>query len=110
MARSKTANRSDALERARTARLRLDAEREQRDRQIEEAAAAYFSTDDVRSELLRQVQAVETEIAASLRRLRELGESNARIAQLLGITTADVRKALALETSDAIDESQQGSS
>ena len=94
MARSRTANRSDALERARAARLRLDVEREQRDRQIEEAAAAYFSNDDARGELLRQVQAVEAEMAANLRCLRDLGESNARIAQLLDIGAADVRKAL----------------
>ena len=95
MARSRTASRSDALERARAARLRLDVEREQRDRQIEEAAAAYFSNDDVRAKLLGQVEAVEAGMAASLRRLRDLGESNARIAQLLDISAADVRKALA---------------
>ncbi|HZL05757.1 MAG TPA: hypothetical protein VFE45_10130 [Coriobacteriia bacterium] len=95
MGRSRTANQSDALERARAARLRLDVEREQRDRQIEDAAAAYFSNNDVRGELLLQVKAVEAEIAASLRRLRDLGESTARIAQLLSISAADVRKALA---------------
>lgn len=105
MARSRTANRSDALERARAARLRLDVEREQRDRQIEEAAAAYFSNDDARGELLRQVQAVETEMATSLRRLRDLGESNARIAQLLDISAADVRKTLARVDSAAGEES-----
>jgi hypothetical protein len=105
VARSRTANRSDALERARAARLRLDVEREQRDRQIEEAAAAYFSNDDARGELLRQVQAVETEMATSLRRLRDLGESNARIAQLLDISAADVRKTLARVDSAAGEES-----
>ena len=96
MARSRTANRSDALERARAARLRLDVEREQRDRQIEEVAAAYFGDDDVRGELLRQVEAVETEMATSLRRLRDLGESNARIAQLLDVSAVEVKRMLAL--------------
>lgn len=96
VARSRTANRSDALERARAARLRLDVEREQRDRQIEEVAAAYFSNDEARAELLRQVEAVETEMATSLRRLRDLGESNARIAQLLDVSAVEVKKMLAL--------------
>jgi len=102
VARSRTANRTDALERARAARLRLDVEREQRDRQIEEAAAAYFSNDDVRAELLRQVEAVEAEIATSLRRLRALGESNARIAQLLDVSAADVKRILTLTDTSAL--------
>lgn len=34
-------------------------------------------------------------MATSLRRLRDLGESNARIAQLLDISATDVRKGLA---------------
>lgn len=100
VARSRTADRSDALERARAARLRLDVEREQRDRQIEEATAAYFSNDDVRAELLRQVEAVETGMATNLRRLRDLGESNVRIAKLLDISAADVRRSLTVVDAD----------
>ena len=105
VARSRTASRSDALERARAARLRLDVEREQRDRQIEEVAAAYFGDDDVRGELLRQVEAVEAEMATSLRRLRDLGESNARIAKLLDISAADVRKTLTVVDTKATEAS-----
>ena len=39
-------------------------------------------------------------MASNLRRLRDLGESNSRIAQLLEINASDVRKALASTDAD----------
>ena len=100
MARSRTALKTDALERARAARLHLDAERESRDRSIEMAAAAYFTADDKRADLLEQIRAVETEMGASVEALRSLGEPAGRIAQLLGIDLKDVRRYQSAASSD----------
>jgi len=92
MARSRTALKTDALERARAARLHLDAERESRDRSIETAAAAYFTANDKRADLLEQIRAIEAEMGASVEALRSLGEPAGRIAQLLRIDRKDVRR------------------
>ena len=100
MARSRTALKTDALERARAARLHLDAERESRDRSIETAAAGYFTADDKRADLLEQIRAVEAEMGAGVEALRSLGEPAGRIAQLLGIDLKDVRRYQSAASSD----------
>ena len=101
MARSRTALKTDALERARAARLHLDAERESRDRAIESAAAGYFTADDKRADLLEQIRAIEVEMGADVEALRNLGEPAGRIAQLLGIDLKDVRRYQTAASCDA---------
>lgn len=82
-----------ARERARAARMEIDAERMNRDAQIEEAAASYFVQEQsyiaARLEMGKQVQA-----------LTDLGQSNARIAALLGTTTKHVRELRTLATQE----------
>jgi hypothetical protein len=92
MARSRTALKAEALERARAARRGLDAERETRDRAVEDAAAGYFTADERRAGLLDQIATIETEMAAAIAALRALKEPTGRIAILLGIDAREVRR------------------
>lgn len=88
----RTSSKVDSRERARQARLKIDAERDQRDQQIEDAAARYFTAHDERSELLRQLEAVDDRLRATVGELLDLGESPARVAGLLGIEAKEVRR------------------
>jgi hypothetical protein len=74
-----------ARERARQARLRVDAERAKRDGRIEEAAALAFLALDART-------AAETELGRAIGRLRDEDETQSRIADLLGLCTAEVKR------------------
>lgn len=88
-----------ARDRARKARLRLDAERAERDRKIEEAAATFFAAADDRDELMVKVRGLEESMDAAIVTLRSLGESQTRIADLLGIDRRRVRQAGSAESS-----------
>ena len=88
----RTSSKVDARERARQARLKIDAERDRRDQEIEEAAARYFTAHDERSDLLLQLEAVEDRLRAMVGELLDLGESPARVAALLGIEAKGVRR------------------
>ena len=105
----KTARGLDARERARAARLRLDQEREERDRAIEEVAAEFFTADDARTDLLRQLAAIESTMATSVERLRDLGESTQRITGLLDLDAKEVRRLLTLSPANDADTASAGS-
>jgi hypothetical protein len=85
-----------ARERARLAKATLDAERETRDRAVEDAAVGYFSADERRAGLLDQIAAIETEMTTAIAALRALKEPTGRIAILLGIDAREVRRLAAV--------------
>lgn len=87
----KTNRQLDARERARNARLRLDAERDKRDALIEDAAAAYYTAFDEREELIAKLRDVETRMRATVRELINLRETPTRVAALLGVEAREVR-------------------
>lgn len=89
---ARTTKQIDARERARKARLRVDAEREQRDRKIEDAAADYFTAADNYAEVSRKLEEIESRMGTAVKSLLDLGESQVRIAALLGIDTKEVRR------------------
>ena len=99
---SRTASKSDARERARAARLRLDADRAERDRKLEEAATAFFVGDSRRTDLLAQVQEADQEMGRAVTDLVDLGETPNRIATLLGIATSEVRRLRSLGRPDGV--------
>ena len=104
MARSSSGKATSARERARAARLRLDAERARRDEQIEAAATRYFEAVDARDAIERKIEAlreeisttVEVDMGAALRDLADLGETAVRQRELLGIDEAERRRLRAL--------------
>ncbi|MCK6210549.1 hypothetical protein KZX45_08335 [Georgenia sp. EYE_87] len=89
---ARTNRQIDARERARSARLRLDAERDKRDRLIEEAAAKYYTAGDERDELATKLQALDERMDATVQDLLNLGETPSRVAVLLGIEAREVRR------------------
>lgn len=109
MARSSSGKATSARERARAARLRLDAERARRDEQIEAAAARYFEAVDARDAIERQIDAlrekirttVEVDMGSALRDLTSLGESAARQRELLDIDEAERRRLRSLGEPDS---------
>jgi len=92
MGKTKSSRAVSARERARQARLRIDAEREERDRKIEETAAAYFTAADEHAEVTAQLEAIESRMRDAVIQLLDLGETKNRVAALLGIETRDVRR------------------
>lgn len=75
---------AEARERARAAQRRLAAERAERDKQIEDAAAKYFAGRLVIEEATEEIHAAVIEL------VDELGESKATVASLLGIETKEL--------------------
>jgi hypothetical protein len=86
----------------------LDAERETRDRAVEDAAAGYFAADERRGGLLDQIAAIETEMTAAIAALRALKEPNGRIAILLGIDAREVRRLAAVGLNASPDTASTG--
>lgn len=72
-----------AREKARLNRATLDAARAQRDEKIETAATEFFELAFDAAQLREQLEAVEAKRGAAVRSLRELGEKDPWIAQLL---------------------------
>lgn len=93
-----TGSKITARERARAARLRIDAEREARDRAIEEAAAGFFESSDRRDALAAELTAVERDMGERLDALAELGENAKRIGELLELPAPEQRRLRALTT------------
>lgn len=105
------AARADAVRKAHEATAERDTQRRQRDRQIEDALADYYQAaadaERIRAAARRKADsaiAAGEQAAAgpadairdAVRRLRELLGGNAEVAQLCGITTAQVREYLAV--------------
>lgn len=98
---ARTSKSVSARERARAARLRVDQDRAERDRKIEDAAARYFETSDKRTALVAQLDALDIAAGAAVRDLLDLGESQARTAALLDIDAREVRRLRALSPTDS---------
>ncbi|KIQ07691.1 hypothetical protein [Curtobacterium flaccumfaciens] len=89
---ARTSTKKDNRERARQRRAELDAERARRDAAIEEAASTFFDANDDREELIAKLDAIDVDRALAVQTLVELKETNPRIAQLLDIPVAEVRR------------------
>ncbi len=89
---ARTSTKKDNRERARQRRAELDAERARRDAAIEEAASTFFDANDDRDELIAKLDAIDVDRALAVQSLVELKETNPRIAQLLDIPVAEVRR------------------
>ncbi len=98
-----------ARERARQARLRLDADRDARDKRVEEATAEVFvaqdaivqadaTLGDARRVRDRAVAAAEAGVGASLLRLRAEGLAAADLATVTGLDGTEVRRLVKLAT------------
>ena len=82
----------DARRRAREAKARLDAERVERDKKIEEAATAFYVADDRLDELRDEMQTTEDDRNRHILSLFELGQTADAIAVLTGLSVTEVRK------------------
>lgn len=89
---ARTSTKKDNRERARQRRAELDADRARRDAAIEDAASTFFDADDARDELMTKLEAIDLDRALAIQTLVELKETNPRIAQLLDIPAAEVRR------------------
>lgn len=89
---ARTSAKKDNRERARQRRAELDAERARRDAAIEDAASTFFDADDARDELLSKLDAIDLDRALAIQTLVDLKETNPRIAQLLDVPAAEVRR------------------
>src|SRR5271168_5273378 len=110
MARRGRVRRADAERQARAAKAARDAERQQRERQIEAALADYYEA-RARLEGIRTAARAKADAAladgeraaagstaalrAAIRALRDLCDTNNEVAELCGLTTAEVRELLA---------------
>lgn len=95
MAKS-TTRQTMARERARAARLRVDAERAKRDAKVEDHAAAFFDALDARAALLVEVDEREREMGRAVADLLALDEPRGRVADLLEINAKELRRLLDL--------------
>lgn len=91
-ARRSNAGKTTARARARQRRVLLDAGRAARDEAIEEAGSKFFELSDAREKFREKIAAIETEMAAPIARLVELGEPQRRIAQLLDVTVEEIKQ------------------
>jgi hypothetical protein len=89
---ARTSAKKDNRERARQRRAELDAERARRDAAIEDAASSFFDAADARDELMAKLDAIDLDRALAIQTLVDLKETNPRIAQLLDIPAAEVRR------------------
>jgi hypothetical protein len=92
MANTRTSVKKTSRERARLKRAELDAECARRDAAIEDAAATFYDADDARADVLAQLDDIDQTRALAVAALVELKESNQRIAQLLDVPPAEVRR------------------
>ena len=116
MTRRMSGTRASALRRAQEAKARRDAEHLERERRVESALADFFegkgAATDLRAEARRKAERLvaDAETASAVPEesarkavvaLRELGETQPQIAELTGLTTSEVRAALAAGDSSA---------
>ena len=80
-----------ARERARAAKARLDAERAERDKLVEEAATEFYAAEGLMEDLEQQLEEARGSKAGAVVALGQLGEPVDRIAALCGISATEVR-------------------
>jgi len=91
MARTST-TKVTARERARAAKAVLDAERRDHEKAVEDATTTYYEAQDARDTAITALQAADTARGAAVQSLLDLGEPPARVAVLVGLSAAGVRK------------------
>jgi hypothetical protein len=93
MATKKTSSLVDARRRAREAKARLDAERAEHDRKVEQATTDYYLAHAEVERLQGELEAATAARDAHVRALLDLGETTDRVATLTGLPTRDVAAA-----------------
>ncbi len=91
MARTST-TKVTARERARAAKAVLDAERRDHEKAVEDATTTYYEAEDARGAAIAALEDADTARGAAVQSLLDLGEPPARVAVLVGLTAAEVRK------------------
>ena len=91
MARS-GAGKVSARERARAAKAKLDAEQRDHGKRVEDAVTAYYDADDQRSAAVAALDTADHNRATAVKTLTDLNEPPKRIAALVGLSTAELRK------------------
>jgi len=91
MARTST-TKVTARERARAAKAVLDAERRDHEKAVEDATTTYYEAEDARDAAMAALEDADTARGAAVQSLLDLGEPPARVAVLVGLTAAEVRK------------------
>ncbi len=90
MARTST-TKVTARERARAAKAVLDAERRDHEKAVEDTTT-YYEAEDARDTAITALEAADTARGVAVQALLDLGEPPARVAVLVGLTAAEVRK------------------
>ena len=91
MARTST-TKVTARERARAAKAVLDAERRDHEKAVEDATTTYYEAQDARDAAMAALEAADTARSVAVQSLLDLGEPPARVAVLVGLSAAEVRK------------------
>lgn len=99
---TKTADRTSARNRARQALADKQQKRRERDERMEAAATKYFAAADA-------IERAQREAGEALQALVDEGEPRGEIAELLGITTREIKQSLdAISGTAANDEERDG--
>jgi hypothetical protein len=80
-----------ALSKARKRRLAIDAERDERDRRVEQAAADVFVLLDERADAVARLTELDEQIGCAVRRIVAEGVTLVSVSALLELDLADVR-------------------
>ncbi len=99
MARTST-TKVTARERARAAKAVLDAECRDHEKSVEDATTTYYEAQDARDTAIAALEEADTARGAAVQSLLDLGEPPARIAVLVGLSVAEVRKLRRTTTAD----------
>lgn len=91
MARTST-TKVTARERARAAKAVLDTERRDHEKAVEDATTTYYEAQDARDAAMAALEDADTARGVAVQALLELGEPPARVAVLVGLSAAEVRK------------------
>jgi len=91
MARTST-TKVTARERARAAKAVLDAERRDHEKAVEDATTTYYEAQDARDAAITALEDADTARGVAVQSLLDRGEPPARVAVLVGLTAAEVRK------------------
>lgn len=102
MARTST-TKVTARERARAAKAVLDAERRDHEKAVEDATTTYYEAQDARDTAIAALEEADTARGAAVQSLLDLGEPPARVAVLVGLSVAEVRKLRRTTTTTADD-------
>jgi len=92
-----------ARERARAAKAVLDAERRDHEKSVEDATTTYYEAQDARDAAMAALEDADTVRGAAVQTLLDLGEPPARVAVLVGLSLAEVRKLRRTTTTTADD-------